>query len=74
MSFVMNPQQVKRREYLGLSGLLIGAVHLVAGLICLLFSMPIGLLVLGFGTAAFSAGIFVLSNIPDVVGPREDLW
>ncbi len=70
----MNPQQVKRREYMGLSGLLIGAVQLLAGLICLLFSMPIGLLVLGLGAALFTAGVYVLTRIPDVVGPREDLW
>ena len=70
----MNPQQVKRREYLGLGALIIGLLHVVAGLVSLLFSMPIGLVVLGLGAALLTAGTLVLSNIPDVVGPAEDLW
>ena len=70
----MNPQQVKRREYLGLAGLLLGLINAIAGLISLVFSMPIGLTLLGFGLAASAAGTIVLTTIPDVVGPVEDLW
>ena len=74
MSFAMNPDEVKRREYLGLAGLILGLVNVITGLIGLLFSMPLGLLVLGFGVGITAAGIFVLTKIPDVVGPTEDLW
>lgn len=70
----MNPQQVKRREYLGLAGLLLGLINAIAGLISLIFSMPIGLTLLGFGLATSAASTIVLTKIPDVVGPVEDLW
>jgi len=74
LSFAMNPDEVKRREYLGLAGLLVGLLNAVTGLIGLLFSIPVGLIVLSIGIAITAAGIFILTKIPDVVAPTEDLW
>lgn len=70
----MNPDEVKRREYLGLAGLVLGLLNVIAGLIGLMFSPPLGLIVLGLGIAVTFAGIFVLTKIPDVVEPADDLW
>ena len=70
----MNPNQVKRREYLGLSGLLLGAILVLSGVISLLFLLPLGLGLLGLGCALFAAGVLVLMHIPDLVGPPEEVW
>ncbi len=67
----MNPEQVKRREYLGLAGLAVGIINLVAGLTCLLYLVPVGLALIGFGTAA---GVFILNRIPDVVASPDEFW
>ncbi len=69
----MNPDEVKRREYLGLGALVLGLLNVITGLTCLLFSMPLGLTFLGFGVGITAAGIFVLTKIPDVIGPSENL-
>ena len=74
MSFAMNPTQVKRREYLGLAALTIGLVAAIAGIISLLFLLPLGLSLIVVGTALFASGIFILMKIPDIVGPPEELW
>ena len=63
----MNPEEIKRREYLGLAGLVLGLLNLLAGLAGLMFSMPLGLLMLGLGTGLTAAGVFILKRIPDVV-------
>ena len=73
MSFVMNPDQVKRREYLGLTGLIVGILIALTGLACLLFLFPLGLAVTGLGCAITAAGIFVLNKIPDVLASPEEL-
>jgi hypothetical protein len=70
----MNPEQVKRREYLGLAGLVVGVLNLIAGLTCLLYLVPVGLALMGFGTAATVAGIIILNRIPDVVASPDELW
>jgi len=74
VSFVMNPTQIKRREYFGLSALIVGVVLLLAGVLCLMISLPISLLLLGLGVATGVAGLAVLHNIPDVIGQPEELW
>lgn len=74
VSFAMNPIQVKRREYMGLVGIAVGLLAGVAGIVCLLFLLPLGLSLIAFGTAALTSGILILVNIPDLVGPTEELW
>lgn len=70
----MNPSQIKRREYIGLAALIGGLIVLLAGILCLLISLPISLLLLGSGVAIGVTGITVLHNIPDVIGQPEELW
>ena len=70
----MNPSQVKRREYVGLAGLSLGLVTTVAGIISLLFLLPLGLSLIVLGSAAVTSGVLVLMNIPDLVGPTDELW
>ncbi len=70
----MNPEQIKRREYYGLGTLLGGIVLVFAGIGCLLFSLLVGLLLLGLGAAAAITGLLVLHRIPDVVGQPDELW
>ena len=75
----MNPDQVKRREHLGLTFVLGGLLAGLAGIICLLFLLPLGLSILGLGTALCTAGVLVLMRIPDLVGTTfvgsaEDAW
>ncbi|MEM9623847.1 MAG: hypothetical protein AAF993_19550 [Pseudomonadota bacterium] len=74
MSVIMNPSQIKRREYAGLGALLSGVVILLSGLLCLLISLPISLLLMGLGAALGIAGLTILHNIPDVIGQPEELW
>ncbi len=74
MSFVMNPEQIKRREYLGLSALGVGILNALAGICCLLASLAVGLVLISFGTALAAAGLFILTKIPDVLGQPEELW
>jgi hypothetical protein len=73
MSFALNPDQVKRREYLGLTCLSIGLVTAVVGIVSLLFLLPLGLSLIGFGSAAITGGVFVLMRIPDLVEPSEEI-
>ena len=75
MTFAMNPQQVKHREYLGLSAIAVGLLTALPGLVCLLFAKPIGLALLGLGAALSVAGLCILVAIPDidVVGPVDDI-
>ena len=67
MSFAINPEDVKRREYAGLTSLIVGLLFAITGLIGLLYSMPLGLVVLGLGIGLTATGIFVLTKIPDLV-------
>ena len=70
----MNPDQVKRREYLGLAGLVVGVLNLLAGIGCLIFLVPVGLALMGFGIAVTIAGVIVLNRIPDVVASPDEVW
>lgn len=72
MSLTINPQQIKRREYLGLGGLIFGLISVLAGAVSLLFLIPLGLTVIGLGSALVAAGIFILDNIPDVIALGDD--
>lgn len=74
MSLVMNPEQVKRREYLGLAGLVVGVLNLLAGIGCLIYLVPLGLALMGFGIAVTIAGVMVLNRIPDVVASPDEVW
>ena len=74
MSLVMNPEQVKRREYLGLTGLVVGVLNLLAGIGCLIYLVPLGLALMGFGIAVTIAGVMVLNRIPDVVASPDEVW
>ncbi len=74
MSFVMNPNQIKRREYLGLATLIAGVLALLIGMLCLLVSTAIGLLVAVLGLAVCTCGVVILHNIPDVMVQQEELW
>ena len=70
----MNPEQVKRREYLGLAGLVVGVLNLLAGIGCLIYLVPLGLALMGFGIAVTIAGVMVLNRIPDVVASPDEVW
>ena len=70
----MNPEQVKRREYLGLAGLIVGVLNMIAGIGCLLYLVPLGLALMGFGIAVTIAGVMVLNRIPDVVASPDEVW
>lgn len=70
----MNPEQVKRREHLGLICLICGILMLLVGLGCLFYLLNLGLALTGFGMAATSTGIFVLNRIPDVVVSPDEAW
>ena len=74
MGLVMNPEQVKRREYLGLAGLVVGVLNLLAGIGCLIYLVPLGLALMGFGIAVTIAGVMVLNRIPDVVASPDEVW
>ena len=74
MSLVMNPEQVKRREYLGLAGLVVGVLNLLAGIGCLIYLVPLGLALMGFGISVTIAGVMVLNRIPDVVASPDEVW
>ena len=67
MSFAINPEDVKRREYAGLIFLVVGLLFATTGLVGLLYSMPLGLVLLGLGIGLTATGIFVLTKIPDLV-------
>ncbi len=69
----MNPEQVKRQEYLGLTGLIVGILITLTGMACLLFAFPAGIVVIGLGCAITAAGIFVLKKIPDLLASPEEL-
>jgi len=70
----MNPEQVKRREYLGLATLVLGAIGVIAGVVWFFFQIPTGLILLGIGVAAGTIGILVLNRIPDMIASGDDLW
>ena len=70
----MNPEQVKRREYLGLAGLVVGVLNLLAGIGCLIYLVPLGLALMGFGIAVTIAGVMILNRIPDVVASPDEVW
>ncbi len=70
----MNPKQVKRREYFGLAGLTLGLLNVIAGIVGLLFLLPLGLTLVGLGSALTAAGVFVLTRIPDVLATPDELW
>ena len=74
MGLVMNPEQVKRREYLGLAGLVVGVLNLLAGIGCLIYLVPLGLALMGFGIAVTIAGVMVLNRIPAVVASPDEVW
>ena len=68
------PEQIKRREYIGLAAFIIGLINLFAGTIGLLFLSPVGLALIGLGAACTASGIFILDSIPNVVAGGEDRW
>lgn len=74
MSFAMDPEEVKRREYLGLVALVLGIVFFLAGLTCLAYLAAIGLALIAFGAALTVVGINVLKGIPDVIPSPDDIW
>ena len=73
MSLIMNPQQVKRREYLGLGTTLIGAVFVVSSIFSVFFAPLIALALAVTGSAVLATGIFVLNSIPDVLASADEL-
>ena len=74
MSFAVNPNQIKRREYMGLAGLSVGLITAVAGIVSLLFLLPLGFGLIAVGSAAFAAGVLVLMHIPELIERSENLW
>jgi hypothetical protein len=74
MSFAMDPQEVKRREYLGLTALVLGSVLSLAGLACLLYLASIGLVLIALGAGLIVAGMTILKRIPAIVPSPDDVW
>jgi hypothetical protein len=74
MSFTINPTQIKRREYIGLAGLSVGLITAVAGIVSLLFLLPLDLSLIAVGSAAFAGGVLVLMHIPGLIERSEKLW
>ena len=73
-SIALNPDDIKRREHIGLSVLALGILLTLVGLGVLLLNIIAGLVVLSIGIALTATGVFVVMKIPDVVGQPEELW
>lgn len=67
----VDPEDIKRREYLGISSFLLGLVALLSGFITLVFLIPLSIVLLSLGCAAAAAGMLVLGNIPNIVTLSE---
>ena len=69
-----DPEQIKRREYMGIGALIAGVVCLIAGFVGMIFLTYIGLALLTAGTAATITGVHVLSSIPNVLALPYESW
>ncbi|MEM7080759.1 MAG: hypothetical protein AAF513_19230 [Pseudomonadota bacterium] len=69
---ILNPDQVKRREHMGLGCFAAGAFLVIAGLITLMLTLTISLALLTIGCALSGAGLFMLARIPDLVALYDE--
>jgi hypothetical protein len=74
LSYLLNPDQVKRREYVGLGAFIFGAIDLIAGILLLLVGVHAGLWLAILGAVIAAAGTHVLMKIPDLIGSSDEIW
>lgn len=70
----MNPETVKRREYLGILLFLGGVFLCILGMAGFFFYWTTALAILIFGIAIGSGGIATLSTIPDLIHTTDESW
>ena len=63
----MNPEKVKKREYIGILGILGGVFLCIVGVAGFFFHWAAALAIVIFGVAAGGGGIATLSSIPDLI-------
>jgi hypothetical protein len=70
----LNPQQVKRRETLGVTTLLLAAALLLAGLFACTNNWLTGLVLVGGSFALGSLGAHALKSIPDLLASADESY
>ncbi len=70
-SWPLEPEEVKRREYFGISVFILGLICLIAGLVALAFMSSMGVAFLATGTVASLTGPYLLTSIPIVAALPE---
>ncbi len=70
----MNPETVKRREYIGILCILSGAFLCIAGIAGFFLNWPAALAIVISGITAGGVGLATLSSIPDLVQTPDESW
>lgn len=68
----LNPSQVKKREHIGISAMVSGALFIVAGLLVLFISWPVATLTIVVGLLVLVLGGVVLARIPDLLNMPDE--
>lgn len=72
--FDMNPEAVKRREYIGIACFLGGVFLCIVGIAGFFLHWTAALTIVIFGIATGGGGIATLSSIPDLIHTPDESW
>lgn len=70
----MNPETVKRREYIGILCFLCGIFLCIVGITGFFLHWTAALAIVIFGIVTGGGGIATLSSIPDLIHTPDESW